>query len=65
MVDIDLNSRGPVGQGKVICATVYAGESFEFGNGCKLFIDNLDEAEGTLDLFKPFFENEKYKKVIA
>ena len=29
----------------------------------RLWIDNLDEAEGTLKLFKPYFEDPGIKKV--
>lgn len=60
---IDLSVQGPVGNGKVICASIYCGEDFDFGNGPRIWIDNLDEAEGTLDLFKEFFEDKKYLKV--
>jgi hypothetical protein len=61
---MDLKKESPVGHGKVIAATIYGGPHFDFGSGPKLFIDNLDDAEGTLAIFKPFFESSGLKKVI-
>ena len=63
VTDIDLKVQSPCGNGKVICASVYAGPDVDFGNGPKLWIDNLDEAEGTLDLFKDYFQNNRIRKV--
>ena len=60
---LDLAVHGPVGNGKIICASIYCGEEHDFGNGPRIWIDNLDEAEGTLMLFKDYFENEAYLKV--
>eukprot|EP00474_Spongospora_subterranea_P000906 CRZ01364.1 hypothetical protein [Spongospora subterranea] len=62
VVDMDVKKQTPVGHGKVIAASIYAGDTADFGNGPRLFIDNLDDAAGTLDLFKPFFEDPKSPK---
>ena len=63
--DIDLKRVGPVGNGKVTCASIYSGPDVDFGAGPGgvLWIDNLDEAGGTLDQFKEFFADEDQKKV--
>jgi len=63
--DIDLKRVGPVGNGKVTCASIYSGPDVDFGagKGGVLWIDNLDEADGTLDQFKEFFADEQQKKV--
>ena len=63
VVDIDLDVQGPVGHGRVISATIFAGPHLDYGNGPHLFIDNLDAAEGTLMHFKDFFEDVNVKKV--
>jgi DNA polymerase-1 len=63
-VDIELKEEGPVGHGKVICFSVYCGEDVNFGNGPRLWVDNLGQAEGTMHYFKEkFFENPEIKKV--
>ena len=62
VIDLDLKLVGPVGHGKVICASIYSGPEYDFGNGSRIWIDNLDDAEGTLDLFKEFFESENHFK---
>jgi hypothetical protein len=57
-VDIELKEEGPVGHGKVICFSVYCGEDVDFGNGPRLWVDNLGLSEGTMHFFKEkFFEN--------
>eukprot|EP01083_Nonionella_stella_P224061 797889_1 len=63
VVDIDLKARSPVGQGKIISASIFCGPDVDFGSGPRLWIDNLDEAEGTLDVFKEYFSDERCKKV--
>jgi hypothetical protein len=52
-----------VGNGRVICASVYSGPDVDFGNGPYLWIDNIDKADGVLGMFKPFFEDAAVKKV--
>eukprot|EP01036_Dinobryon_divergens_P031325 gene31325-40700_t len=59
VADIDLKTQGPVGNGKVICISVYAGEDFDFGFGK----GHALWAEGVLAEFKEWFENPNYKKV--
>lgn len=63
VIDINLNEVGPVGHGIVICATLFIGPDVDFGNGPRLFIDNLDASEGVLNLFKRYFEDASIKKV--
>lgn len=64
---IELKSVGPVGNGYVTCASCYAGPNFDYGlgdgPGTVLWIDNLDDAAGVLQVFKPWFEDERFKKV--
>lgn len=56
---------GPVGHGRVTCISIYGGEQLDCGEGAGkiLWVDNMGDAEGTLEEFKVFFESEKYKKV--
>ncbi len=63
--DIDLGRVGPVGNGTVTCASIYSGPDVDFGNGKGgvLWIDNLDEAQGTLNAFSDFFADEQQSKV--
>jgi len=63
VVDVDLTAQSPVGNGRVICASVYAGPSVDWGNGPKLWIDNLDAAAGTLNAFTPALSDEAVLKV--
>ena len=63
--DIDLQRVGPVGNGKVTCASIFSGPDVDFGNGAggTLWIDNLDEADGTLHEFRQFFEDKSQLKI--
>ena len=67
VMDIDLKSVGPVGNGYVTCVSIYSGPDFDYGlghgPGAALWIDNLDDACGLLQEFKDWFENEKFLKV--
>jgi DNA polymerase-1 len=67
VMEIDLNSVGPVGNGFVTCASVYSGPDFDYGlgdgPGSVLWIDNLDDSFDVLQVFKPWFENESHLKV--
>jgi hypothetical protein len=60
---IDLKAEGPVGNGYVTCLSIYSGPDIDYGNGPSLWIDNLDDACGILQLFKPWLEDERFKKV--
>lgn len=55
--------ESPVHNGRVICATAFAGDHVDFGTGSRLFIDCLDGEPGLLDTFKPYFENTDFRKV--
>lgn len=67
VMDIDLKTVGPVGNGYVTCASIYSGDSFDYGlgdgPGTCLWIDNLDDAYGVLQEFKVWFEDDRFKKV--
>lgn len=60
---VNPKKRSPVFNGSVICATAYAGDHVDFGTGSRLFIDCLDGERGILDVFKPYFESQKFPKV--
>lgn len=64
---IDLSNEGPVGNGYVTCLSVYSGPDFDYGlgetKGCTLWIDNLDDSFGILQLFKPWLENPNSLKI--
>lgn len=55
--------ESPVHNGRVICATAYAGDHVDFGSGPRLFIDCLDGEQSLLDVFKPYFESSISLKV--
>ena len=67
VMDIDLKEVGPVGNGYVTCLSVYAGPDFDFGlgngPGTTLWVDNLDDACGVLQDFKPWLEDKDVLKV--
>ena len=46
-----------------MCASIYCGPQHNFGGGSRIWIDNLDEASGTLQYFKDYFEDPSIKKV--
>ena len=56
--------QSPVGNGVVTCMSIYSGPDVDYGGGkSRIWIDNLDEAEGTIDYFKPFLESEDHLKI--
>ncbi|KAJ1403090.1 ribonuclease H-like domain-containing protein, partial [Ochromonadaceae sp. CCMP2298] len=66
VADIDVKKEGPVGNGKVICVSIYGGEGVDFSGGggkSTLWIDNDGKAAGVLDYFKEWFEDEAAHKV--
>ena len=67
VMDIQLKEVGPVGNGYVTCLSVYSGPDFDYGlgapKGSTLWIDNLDDAHGILQEFKPWMEDERFKKI--
>jgi hypothetical protein len=68
VMDIDLSTVGPVGNGYVTCLSVYSGPDFDYGlndlgPGTMLWIDNLDDACGVLNEFKSWLEDETVLKV--
>lgn len=62
VIDIDLD-KSVIGQGKVICASIFVGPQFDFGSGPRIWIDNFEECEGVLNEFKPYFGDKSIKKV--
>ena len=67
VMDIDLKRVGPVGNGYVTCVSMYSGKDFDYGlgdgPGTCLWIDNLDDACGVLQVFKEWFEDARFLKV--
>ncbi len=63
VANINLKEVGPVGNGKVICISIYGGDHINFGTGSTLWIENIGDAAEVLQVFKGWFENPKYKKV--
>ena len=67
VMDIDLSTVGPVGNGYVTCASIYSGPDFDYGlgeePGSTLWIDNLDDACGILMEFKEWFEDPTIEKL--
>jgi DNA polymerase-1 len=51
-----------VGNGRIVCASIFAGPEFNFGSGPRLFVDNFGENAGLLDFFKPYLESKEHKK---
>ena len=43
VVDINIKGQSPVGNGTVICASVYCGPDVDFGDGPMLWIDTLHD----------------------
>jgi hypothetical protein len=64
VADIDVKKVGPVGNGTVICASIYGGDDVDFGDGnTTLWIKNDGSSEGVLQYFKDWFENDYFQKV--
>ncbi|ERN19576.1 DNA polymerase I A, chloroplastic [Amborella trichopoda] len=60
---IDVKGETPVGNGEVICFSIYSGEA-DFGNGKScIWVDVLDGGRDMLMAFAPFFEDPAIKKV--
>ncbi len=62
-INIDAKEQSPVGNGKIICATVFVGPDIDFGSGPRLFIDNYADADGIIMEFKDYLEDPRYLKV--
>lgn len=65
VMDIDVKTQGPVGNGKVTCVSIYGGPEVQFrqGKGYAIWIENIGYADGLLQYFKEWFENTKYLKI--
>jgi len=66
VADIDVRKVGPVGNGDVICISIYGGPDIEFQKGFPgqtLWVDNLDLSEGVLSEFSEWFKDPQYKTV--
>jgi len=56
----------PYDAGQVFCFSIYCGEGVDFGNGGRLFVDDLDankKRRGLVQIFKEYFEDAGIKKV--
>jgi DNA polymerase I len=62
-IDLDIKQEAPVGKGKILCASFFAGPQFNFGRGPRVFIDNFGKNAGLINNFKEYFESEAHKKV--
>ena len=62
---IDVTRQSPVGNGIVVCASIYGGPNIDFdGKGSQsLWIDNMGDSQGVLNLFKGVFDSERIPKV--
>ena len=63
VADIDIKEQGPVGNGRVTCLSIFSGPEHDFGRGPRIWVDNLDGAEGTLECMREFLCDPKVKKV--
>ena len=61
-INIDAKEQSPVGNGNIICASVFVGPDIDFGSGSRLFIDNYADALGVINVFKEYLEDPKYLK---
>ena len=70
--DLEIKKEGPVGKGKILCATAFCGPDIDFGNGPSkrfsltpigLFVDNYEDAEGVLNVFTDYFRSGVHLKV--
>ncbi len=53
-IDLDIKQQSPIGSGKIICASFFAGPEYNFGNGSRVFIDNFGANAGLIDIFKEY-----------
>lgn len=53
-MDLDIKQEAPVGRGKILCASFFAGPFLNFGRGSKVFVDNFGHNAGLIDYFKPY-----------
>jgi DNA polymerase I len=53
-IDLDVKNESPVGNGKIIAASFFAGPQYNFGNGPRVFIDNFGMNAGLIDHFKEY-----------
>ena len=53
-MDLDVKQEAPVGKGKIICASFFAGPELDFGRGPRVFIDNFGQNAGLINYFKDY-----------
>ena len=53
-MDLDVKPEAPVGKGKIICASFFAGPELDFGRGPRVFIDNFGQNAGLINYFKDY-----------
>lgn len=66
VMNIDVKTQGPVGNGQVTCVSMYGGPDIEFpmGKGFAIWIENIGQAKGLLkEYFQEWFEDPNYEKI--
>lgn len=53
-IDLDIKQEAPVGKGRILCASFFAGPQFNFGRGPRVFIDNFGRNSGLIMHFKEY-----------
>ena len=56
-IELDAKTESPIGNGKIICASAFAGPDIDFGSGPRLFIDNYADAQDVIMEFKEYLED--------
>jgi hypothetical protein len=51
---LDIKNETPVGKGRIIAASFFAGPHYNFGTGPRVFIDNFGENAGLINYFKEY-----------
>ena len=61
-INLEVKETSPVGNGDIICASLFAGPDIDFGNGARVFIDNYADAKDVIMVFKEYLEDPTYLK---
>ncbi len=62
-IDLDIKRESPIGAGRVLCLSAFAGPEIDFGSGPRLFIDNFGVNSCNLPQMREYFESEEHLKV--
>lgn len=60
--DIGVKTESKIGNGKIVCASVFCGPEVNFGNGPRLMIDNFAQNSDLIMIFKEYLEDQRYLK---